>query len=171
MLISMGLMVAYIGRVFGEKRGGFLEVGAPAPDIRGLDQSGQTVTLKRFRGVPVVVYFYPKDDTPGCTQEACAFRDAYAEFEQKKVIVFGISRDSATSHEKFRKKYRLPFVLVPDEDGKVARAYGVSSVLGMSERVTFLVDKHGKIARVWSKVDPVVHAQEVLKSISAWSVD
>jgi len=141
---------------------GLLPVGATAPDVKGRTASGQEVALSSSRGQTAVVFFYPKDETPGCTKEACAFRDAFAAYQAQSVAIFGISRDSEESHAKFRANHALPFPLVADEDGRIAIAYGVSSTLGMSSRVTFLVGADGKIARVWPDVDPGVHATEVL---------
>jgi peroxiredoxin Q/BCP len=143
---------------------GLLPVGALAPDVEGRDPSGATVRLSEVRGNPAVVYFYPKDGTPGCTTEACAFRDAFKGYEAKHIVVFGVSHDSSDSHAKFAAHHSLPFPLVSDEDGKVARAYGVSNFLGMDSRVTFLVGPDGKVARVWPNVDPGVHADQVLSA-------
>jgi peroxiredoxin Q/BCP len=141
---------------------GLLPVGAAAPDVAGEGPSGERVLLSSQRGSPAVVYFYPMDETPGCTKEACAFRDAFDRYTERKVTIFGVSQDSAQSHREFRQKEKLPFPLVADEDGTATRAYGVPSRLGMSSRVTFLVDGDGRIARVWPDVDPGVHASEVL---------
>ncbi|MGA7118738.1 MAG: peroxiredoxin [Polyangiaceae bacterium] len=141
---------------------GLLPVGALAPDIVGTSREGKPVRLSSVRGHAAVVYFYPKDETPGCTREACAFRDAFAKYEALAVTIFGVSRDSEDSHREFRKNHELPFPLVADEDGTVARAYGVSSTLGMASRVTFLVGADGRILRVWPDVDPGVHAEQVL---------
>jgi peroxiredoxin Q/BCP len=144
---------------------GMLPVGAIAPDVVGRDAQGHTVRLSERRGHPSIVYFYPKDDTPGCTKEACAFRDAFARFGEHGVTIFAVSRDDAASHERFRKKYELPFPLVADERGEVQAAYGVPSRFGMAARVSFLVDSHGRIARVWPDVDPGVHANEVWAAV------
>ena len=148
---------------------GVLEVGATAPELEGVDVSGKRVRLSDSRsakaGKPAVVYFYPKDGTPGCTKEACAFRDAWSRFSERGVVVFGVSRDSEASHAKFLKEHELPFPLVADESGTIQAAYGVPSQLGMSARVTFLVDQTGRIAKVWPDVDPGVHADEVLKAV------
>jgi peroxiredoxin Q/BCP len=141
---------------------GLLPVGAPAPDLEGRDVSGKSVHLSDVRGHAAVVYFYPKDETPGCTHEACAFRDAFSRYEARKITVFGVSRDSLESHNEFRTHHSLPFPLVADEDGSVDRAYGVPNVLGMSKRVTFLVGPDGKVVHVWPDVDPALHADEVL---------
>ncbi len=144
---------------------GLLPVGAVAPDVEGRDPSGKVVRLSEVRGNPAVVYFYPKDGTPGCTTEACAFRDAFKGYEAKHIVVFGVSRDSADSHAKFAAHHSLPFPLVPDEDGSISRAYGVSQFLGMMDsRVTFLVGADGKITHVWPNVDPGVHADQVLSA-------
>ena len=144
---------------------GLLPVGSPAPDVVGEDAQGNTVKLSDAKGKMAVVYFYPKDGTPGCTKQACAFRDAFDKLAQAGVVVFGVSRDSVESHRKFRKEHNLPFPMVADESGDVARAYGVpSKFLIMSSRVTFLVDGNGKIVRVWPDVDPAVDAQRVLEA-------
>jgi len=114
-----------------------------------------------------VVYFYPKDETPGCTKEACALRDAWNKFTDKHVGIIGVSRDTEQSHREFVKKHELPFPLSSDEDGKIALSYGVKSTLGMTERVSFLVSRDGKVMKVWPKVDPAVHADEVLGAADA----
>lgn len=144
-----------------------LAPGAVAPDVVGEAASGDAVHLSAQRGHPAVVYFYPKDETPGCTKEACAFRDAFDRYAKAGVTIFGVSGDDATSHREFRQKHALPFPLVADVDGAVQRAYGVPSRLGMAARVTFLVGPDGKIARVFPDVDPGVHAEEVLAAIAA----
>jgi len=138
-----------------------------APDVVGEEPNGSLTRLSSVRGHPAIVYFYPKDGTPGCTKEACAFRDAFSGFQQRHVAIFGVSRDSAEIHAEFRTSHQLPFSLVADQTGEIAQAYGVSSPLGMSARVTFLVDERGRIARVWPDVDPAVHASEVLAVIDA----
>jgi peroxiredoxin Q/BCP len=142
---------------------GLLPVGSPAPDVIGEDAAGKPVKLSDQRGKMAVVYFYPKDGTPGCTKQACAFRDAFARLERAGVVVFGVSRDSAESHRKFRKEHDLPFPLVSDESGDLARAYGVPrKYFILNARVTFLVDPEGRIAQVWPDVDPAVDAARVL---------
>ena len=146
---------------------GPLPIGAVAPDVTGTASDGSSTTLSAARGHAAVVYFYPKDETPGCTKEACAFRDAFTKYEARRVTIFGVSRDSEESHKKFRAKHSLPFPLVADEDGKIASAYGVSSTLGMASRVTFLVGADGTIVRSWPDVDPGVHADEVLAAAQA----
>ena len=139
-----------------------LPVGASAPDLVGRDAAGKTLHLSEQRGKPSIVYFYPKDETPGCTKEACAFRDAFDRFNARGVTIFGVSRDSEASHAQFRSQHNLPFPLVADESGAVQTAYGVPSRLGKAARVSFLIDAHGRVARVWPDVDPALHANEVL---------
>lgn len=142
---------------------GVLPVGASAPDFEGRDASDQPLKLSSVKGKLAVVYFYPKDETPGCTKQACALRDAFAEYEKSGVTIFGVSRDSEDSHRKFRQSHQLPFPLVADESGSVQDAYGVpSKVPGIAARVSFLVDRQGKIAHVWPDVDPALHAEQVL---------
>ena len=145
---------------------GLLPVGASAPDLVGETQAGERVRLSSRLGRSVVVYFYPMDATPGCTTEACAFRDAFDRYTEHGVTIFGVSQDSAESHREFSSHQKLPFPLVADEDGSVTRAYGVPSRLGLSARVTFLVSPEGRIARVWPDVDPGVHASEVLAAVA-----
>lgn len=144
---------------------GLLPVGVMAPEVVGEAPDGRVTRLSEARGHSAIVYFYPKDGTPGCTKEACAFRDAFTRYEQRHVTIFGVSRDSAEIHAEFRASHHLPFSLVSDENGAIAQAYGVSSPLGMSARVTFLISPNGRIARVWPNVDPGVHATEVLAAI------
>src|SRR5580658_9797520 len=130
MALAATLTLAGCGQVKRPDGGkGLLPVGALAPDVVGKDASGKMVRLSEVRGSPAVVYFYPKDGTPGCTTEACAFRDAFKGYEAKHIVVFGVSRDSDDSHEKFAAHHAIPFPLVPDGDGAVSRAYGVSNFL------------------------------------------
>jgi thioredoxin-dependent peroxiredoxin len=164
------LATALLGALFTgcAAHSGMLAVGAQAPELRGRDAAGQPVTLSQQRGKPAIVYFYPKDGTPGCTKEACAFRDAFDRYTQQGIVIFGVSRDSEASHVEFRKEHSLPFPLVADESGELQKAYGVPSMfVVMSSRVTFLVDKQGRIAKVWPDVDPGVHANEVLAAAKA----
>jgi thioredoxin-dependent peroxiredoxin len=144
---------------------GLLPVGAVAPDVSGHTLDGRRVDLATLRGKPAVVYFYPKDGTPGCTKEACAFRDVFDQYSARGVTIFGVSGDSEASHKEFSAEHELPFPLVSDGDGSVAQAYGVSTTFGMSSRVTFLIGKDGRVARVWPDVDPGVHAAEVLAAV------
>lgn len=145
---------------------GLLPVGAAAPDFEARDPSGTVVHLSAAAGSPRVVYFYPKDETPGCTKEACAFRDAFDRYKAKGVVIFGVSRDSAESHREFQAHHSLPFALAADESGAVQKAYGVPSRLGHAARVTFLVGRDGRITRVFPDVDPAVHATEVLAAVN-----
>jgi peroxiredoxin Q/BCP len=151
-----------------------VEVGSKAPDFTLPADGGGKVSLKALKGKTVVLYFYPKDDTSGCTAEACAFRDSLPDFSKLKAEVIGVSRDSVASHDKFKKKYRLPFPLASDEDGKVCQAYGVwveKSMYGRKymgiERSTFLIDARGIVRGVWRKVKVDGHADEVLQAAAA----
>ena len=148
---------------------GLLPVGAAAPDFSATTKTGEPTKLSSILAAkePVIVYFYPKDETPGCTKEACAFRDAWNKFQDKHVGLVGVSRDTEKSHREFVKTHDLPFPLTADEDGTVAKSYGVKSTLGMSDRVSFLVGPDGKVAKVWPKVDPAIHADEVLAAAEA----
>lgn len=149
-----------------------VEEGQPAPDFELPTDSGQRVRLSDFRGKPVVLYFYPRDDTPGCTRQACSIRDSYGEFEKRGAIVLGVSPDDETAHVKFKQKYGLPFTLLADEGHEVAETYGVwreKSFAGRKhmgiERSTFIVDPDGKIARVMRRVKPDTHTDEVLAAL------
>jgi thioredoxin-dependent peroxiredoxin len=151
-----------------------VEVGDKAPDFTLPAGGGGTVSLKALKGKPVVLYFYPKDDTSGCTAEACAFRDALPDFSRVKAEIVGVSRDSVASHDKFKKKFDLPFPLASDEDGKVCQDYGVwveKSMYGKKymgiERATFLIDAKGIIRNIWRKVRVDGHVDEVLNAASA----
>jgi peroxiredoxin Q/BCP len=151
-----------------------VDVGDRAPAFTLPADGGGKISLKDFKGRPVVLYFYPKDDTSGCTAEACAFRDALPDFSKVKAEIVGISRDSVESHDKFKQKYGLTFPLVSDEDGKVCEAYGTwaeKSMYGRKymgiERSTFLIDGKGIIRNVWRKVKVPSHAEEVLKAAAA----
>lgn len=143
---------------------GLLEVGAIAPDFEARDAEGKRLRFATTGGSRVV-YFYPKDGTPGCTTEACAFRDTFNLYAQAGATIFGVSGDSVESHARFREEHRLPFPLASDEDGEIARGYGVPTRIGMPSRVTFIVDASGKVARVFPDVDPGVHADEVLRAV------
>lgn len=142
---------------------GLLPVGAPAPELEAKGPQQEPVRLSSLRGRPVVVYFYPADGTPGCTKEACAFRDAWKKFDAAHVGIIGVSNDSAEKHERFTKEHALPFPLAADTNGAIGRSFGVSKKLWGYDRVSFLVDRDGKIAKVWPSVDPGVHADEVLR--------
>lgn len=142
-------------------------VGSAAPEIMLQDQTGRVRTLSEFRGHPVVVYFYPRDATPGCTHEACAFRDAWDRLQATGTVVLGVSGDDVTSHLAFHDDQHLPFDLLADPENTAANAYGVPVHAGIESRVSFLVDRNGQIARVFPDVDPAVHCDEVLTAIAA----
>ena len=146
-----------------------LKVGMKAPDFTLQDKDGNTVSLSDFLGRKVVLYFYPKDNTPGCTRQACAFAGAYAEFQAKNVAVIGISKDSVASHVKFAEKYNLPFVLLADPDRQAIEAFGVWQEKKMCGKVsmgvvrtTFIIDENGVIEHVMPKVKPDTNAAEIL---------
>jgi thioredoxin-dependent peroxiredoxin len=148
--------------------------GSPAPDFELTTDSGDRVKLSDLRGKPVVVYFYPRDDTPGCTTQACGIRDAYAEFVRADAVVFGISPDDERSHQKFKDKYELPFTLLADPDHAVAERYGVwgeKSYMGRKylgvNRSTFVIDRDGNVRRVMHDVKPAGHADDVLGVLAA----
>ncbi len=144
-----------------------LPVGSEAPNFTTTAHNGQKVELAKLKGKPVVLYFYPKDDTPGCTKEACDFRDAWTKLEKAGVVVFGVSGQDNTSHKAFAEKYKLPFALLPDEKGEIAKKYGVPMVDGKARRITYLIGKDGKIKHVWPKVTPVGHAGEILAEVES----
>ena len=153
---------------------GLVEEGKPAPDFTLPSDSGEEVTLSSLRGAPVVLYFYPKDDTPGCTAQACGIRDSWGEFGERGAVVLGVSPDGETSHVKFKRKYGLPFTLLADEDHTVSEAYGVwveKSMAGRTymgvERSTFVIDADGDVARVMRRVKPDTHADDVLAALPA----
>ena len=146
-----------------------LREGDIAPDFSAATNGGGRVSLADFKGKNVVLYFYPKDDTPGCTREACAFRDNFDEFKKRGAIVLGVSTDPANSHDKFVRKFKLPFLLLADEDKIIVTAYGVwgeKSFMGRkylgTHRVTFLIGPDGRIRKIWPQVKPDEHVAEVL---------
>jgi peroxiredoxin Q/BCP len=148
-----------------------LKVGDKAPDFTSKDQNGNTVSLKDLKGQRVVLYFYPKDDTPGCTKEACSCRDADYVYRSKGIKVLGVSTDDETSHTKFISKFQLPFDLLADTDKQIVEAYGVwgeKSMYGKkymgTNRKTLLIDENGKIVKIFDKVDVANHADEVLEA-------
>ena len=146
---------------------GLLPAGSVVPDLSAPDQTGTLRRINDERGHALVVYFYPKDGTPGCTKEACAFRDAWDRYKKAGVQVFGVSADDAKSHEQFAKEQHLPFPILADPGHAWSAAFGVSTKLGMDSRVSFLIDGSGKVARVYPKVDPGFHTDEVLKDVAA----
>jgi thioredoxin-dependent peroxiredoxin len=143
-----------------------VEEGKPAPDFELHSDTGETVRLSDLRGKPVVLYFYPKDDTPGCTRQACGIRDAYGQFERAGATVLGVSADSQASHERFKSKYSLPFTLLADPEHRLGKPYGVAQEGKNSyERSTFVIDADGNVAKIMRRVNPDRHADEVLKAL------
>ncbi|NES74237.1 MAG: peroxiredoxin [Okeania sp. SIO2D1] len=143
-----------------------LSVGTKAPEFTVKDTNGSTVSLSDFAGKTVVLYFYPKDDTPGCTKEAQSFRDNYAEYQGKDMVVLGVSMDDEASHKAFTEKYGLPFQLLADVDGAITKAYDVEGG-GYSKRVTYIIDSTGSISHVDENVKTGSHAQDILGVIGA----
>ena len=145
-----------------------VEEGQPAPDFELESDAGETVKLSDLRGKPVVLYFYPKDDTPGCTRQACGIRDSWGDFQKAGAEVFGISADTTTSHEKFKSKYSLPFTLLADPEHKLGEPYGVGQEGKSSyERSTFVIDADGKVVKIMRRVNPETHAAQVLEALPA----
>ena len=148
--------------------------GSPAPDFELTSDTGENVKLSDFRGKPVVLYFYPKDDTPGCTTQACAIRDSYDDFTERGAVVLGVSPDGEESHADFRAKFSLPFTLLADVDHSVAEEYGTwvekrnygKTYMGI-ERSTFVIDADGKVAKILRRVKPETHAEQVLQALPA----
>lgn len=149
-----------------------LAQGEPAPAFSAKNQDGKEVRLADLKGKPVLLYFYPKDDTPGCTQEACAFRDGYASYQKMGAVILGVSRQNAKSHQDFRKKHHLQFDLLTDADGKLAESYGVKlmPVVGYHQRQSVLIGADGKLIKVYPDVDPALHSKEVLKDLEAYAI-
>lgn len=170
-LIAGALIVLGVGYGFLNSAGAAQPaVGEPAPAFRLQDQQGKWVSLDDYKGKWVAVYFYPKADTPGCTKEACEFRDNVFAFEQMGATILGISIDAIKDQKAFAEKYSLPFPLLADIDGKTAEAYGVLNNLGimkLAKRQSFLVSPDGKIAKHYEKVDPASHSKEVLADLKA----
>ena len=177
-LLTFGLIVLAVGvgaialrpRI---ARADLVKVGQLAPPFSTQMVAGEQLTpvsLADFQGRKVILYFYPKDDTPGCTKEACAFRDGYARFQNAGLVVLGCSIDSAESHKEFIRKYSLPFSLLLDPDRKIASAYGAANgipILGLDRRVTYVIDENGKVLKVYPNVDPATHAIEILNDLGA----
>jgi peroxiredoxin Q/BCP len=149
-----------------------VEEGQEAPDFELTSDTGERVRLSQFRGKPVVLYFYPRDDTPGCTKQACAIRDSYDDFTERGAVVLGVSPDEESSHVKFKQKHGLPFTLLADPEHEVAERYGVwgerkymgRTYMGI-ERSTFLIDDDGRIAKVMRRVKPDTHVEQVLAAL------
>ncbi|MEN9920983.1 MAG: peroxiredoxin [Candidatus Parcubacteria bacterium] len=149
-----------------------LDIGTKAPGFSLKDETGIVRTLEEYIGKKVLLYFYPKDDTPGCTKEACMIADVYADFERKGIAVLGVSKDSPRSHTKFKEKYKLPFTLLSDEKGDCIEAYGAwqnKSMFGRSfmgtARVSYVIDETGVVEKVYKEVDPATHALQILREV------
>ena len=153
-----------------------LKVGDKAPEFRLTADNNETISLKQFQGKKVILYFYPKDNTPGCTKEACDFRDSFPQFMQQQAVILGISKDSPATHQKFKEKHELPFTLLTDKDAAVCEAYGVinpKSMFGKTflgiQRSTFLIDEKGLIQGIWRKVKVPQHAEAVFNHLTQLS--
>jgi thioredoxin-dependent peroxiredoxin len=143
------------------------EQGQRLPEVEFVTESGEKLPARDLTGQKTVLYFYPKDDTPGCTKEACAFRDRMPDYEAADIKVYGVSLDSPESHKKFREKYGLNFPLLTDEGGRASKELGIKSMLGFAKRVTFLLDPEGRISRVYPEVSPETHADEILEDAAS----
>lgn len=164
--LTLALTLAACGSA--QSAGTLLREGAEAPDFMAMDQSGEMRQLRELGASgPVVLFFYPKDGTPGCTAEACAFRDAWDRIQATGATVVGVSTDDVWSHKHFADEHDLPFPLLADPDERVLNLYGVPTRLGMAARVTFIIDTEGRIARVFPDVDPAVHVTEVLETLES----
>jgi thioredoxin-dependent peroxiredoxin len=151
-----------------------LGIGDKAPEFTLVSDQNELIALKNFRGKKVVLYFYPKDETPGCTKEACDFRDQVQAFTKQNMVIMGVSKDKPKSHQKFKEKYQLPFTLLADVNGDVCQAYGVlnkKSLFGKTflgiQRSTFLIDEEGRISNIWRKVTVNGHVQAVLEALAS----
>ena len=144
-----------------------LKAGELAPDFAVPNQDGKTVHLSDFKGKPVLVYFYPKDDTPGCTKEACMLRDNYSQFQKRGAIILGVSTQDEKSHQAFRTKHNLPFDLLVDKDGVISKAFGIAKIpiIGILKRKSVLVGADGKVVKTYEDVDPSKHSAEVLADL------
>jgi peroxiredoxin Q/BCP len=145
-----------------------IEENTHAPDFSLQDDNGTAQSLKNYQGSWVLLYFYPKDDTLGCTTEACAFRDNFPFYEDIGITIIGISKDSAVSHKKFKEKYSLPFTLLSDTEGSIAKVYGADGLLG-TKRISYLIDPEGTIKKSYAKVSPATHAEEVLNDLKTFT--
>ncbi|MFO0696776.1 MAG: peroxiredoxin [Polyangiales bacterium] len=163
LLASLALFVASCAHATSS---GLLAPGRAAPDVALRDQAGVERRLSEFRGRPLVVYFYPKDGTPGCTREACAFRDAWQRYTDANVALVGVSTQDVASHAEFAREHELPFPLLADTEGRMADAFGVARHLGLSSRVTFVLDGEGVVREVIEDVDVGVHADQVLAAVA-----
>lgn len=163
MLKFITLSVLLVGFLWGKSMP--VSIGDTAPDFSLPDENGQIHALSQYRGQKVVVYFYPKDDTPGCTKEACGIRDEFSSFKDNQIVVFGVSYDNASSHRKFKKKFDIPFHLLSDEDKSVSRLYGADGMFFPS-RKTYLIDEDGKLLKIYDKVNVLNHAEDILHSFA-----
>ena len=160
-------MFSFIKKLFGSNQSGNKSapvVGSPAPDFSLPDHTGANRSLGEYRGAYTVIYFYPKDDTPGCTIEACTIRDAYGEFGNEGIAVLGVSADSPESHMKFREKYELPFTLLSDMNGSMIASYGADG-FGYTKRISYLLDPSGIVAKIYPEVDPSTHAMQIINDV------
>ena len=155
--------------LFGASPAVAIEPGQIAPDFSVKNQDGKTIKLSELKGKPVLMYFYPKDDTPGCTKEACNFRDEFAKFKKLGAVVLGVSRQDEKSHQAFRQKYSIPFDLLVDNDGSLAKSYGITVIpgVGFHMRQSILIGRDGKVAKFYPSVNPATHTEEVLKDLEA----
>ncbi len=179
-LLSIAASVILVGAMLVLRpligRAQVLKEGEPAPAFDSQMVVGdeiKPVKLSDFAGRKLVLYFYPKDNTPGCTKEACAFRDGFARYQQAGIAVLGCSVDSTDAHKAFIKKYNLPFPLLLDPDHKIATAYGAANgipILGLDRRITYVIDEHGKILKVYPQVDPAIHANQILAALPTATV-
>ncbi len=144
-----------------------LEVGTQAPDFKLPDHMGDIHNLSQYEGQWVLLYFYPKDDTPGCTKEACALRDQALAYEENDIVVLGVSKDSELSHEKFISKYKLPFTLLSDTEKKVMRMYDTETDTGGTKRISYLINPEGEIEKAYANIEPETHADEVLRDVES----
>jgi len=143
-----------------------LSAGTPAPAFTAKDTHGNRVSLADYAGKTVILYFYPKDDTPGCTKQACGFRDHYADYQSKNIVVLGVSADDEASHQRFTEKYNLPFPLLADADRSIMQAYDVDGG-NYAKRVTYIIDENGTISHVYDSVQTATHATDVLAELAA----
>lgn len=163
-LLPLSLISLILLFSFQEARGVELKVGGPAPYFTAVDDQGKNISLGDFQGKTVILYFYPKDDTPGCTVEAKGFRDYFGDFQKREVVILGVSYDSQVSHRRFKERYRLPYYLIVDKDKKIAESYGVGGEF-FANRETFLIDPEGKILKIYRNVNPSGHAEEILQGL------
>ncbi|HKZ98145.1 MAG TPA: peroxiredoxin [Thermoplasmata archaeon] len=140
--------------------------GTPAPDFEATDQDGNPVRMRDLRGRPIVLYFYPEDDTPGCTREACAFRDDLEGFRARGAVVLGVSTQDEASHREFRARYGLTFPLLADPEKRITRAYGALGLLGLAKRVTYVIGPDGRVVGAFKRIDPKSHSEEALRILT-----